>query len=219
MSIDGPLGRTFALQWWIMPVHNTLQVPLRNVMVHIFSPLAGGIRVIGRGRLILTLAAALALAGCASVPPPDSAMNVAQGQLQTARDAQAADYAPVDLGFAQDKFQQAQQAMAKRDYDKALTLAEESRADAELATAKARLAAERAQIEDKMARNDALRARGNHEDAAAAPASVASPAIAPEQPADMPAPPASVLAPAATPEGFQSVPAPATSATVDGGQS
>lgn len=190
-------------------------------MVHIFSPLAGGNRVIGRGRLALTLAAMLAFAGCASVPPPDGAMNMAQGQLQTARDAQAADYAPVDLGFAQDKFQQAQQAMAKRDYAKALTLAEESRADAELAAAKARLAADRAQIEDKMARNDALRAHDNHADDAAAPAAASStPDMPPEQPADMPAPPTSVLAPAATPEGFQSVPepAPAPASTVEGGQ-
>ncbi len=187
-------------------------------MVHIFSPLAGGNRVIGRGRLALTLAAMLAFAGCASVPPPDGAMNMAQGQLQTARDAQAADYAPVDLGFAQDKFQQAQQAMAKRDYAKALTLAEESRADAELAAAKARLAADRAQIEDKMARNDALRARGNHDDAAAPAAASSTPDVPPEQPADMPAPPASVLAPATTPEGFQSVPEPAPASTVEGGQ-
>ncbi len=79
-------------------------------------------------------------------------MNMAQTQLQMARDAGAADYAPVDLGFAQDKFQQAQGAMAERKYADAASLAEESRADAELAQAKARLGAARAQIQSKMQR-------------------------------------------------------------------
>ena len=83
-------------------------------MVHIFSPLTGSF---GRIRMAtatlgLVLALTLALGGCATVPPPDASMNLAQAQLQAARDAGAADYAPVDLGFAQDKFQQAQAAMA-----------------------------------------------------------------------------------------------------------
>ena len=59
----------------------------------------------------LALSLTLALAGCASVPPPNDSMNLAQAKLQAARDAGAADYAPVDLGFAQDKFQQAQTAI------------------------------------------------------------------------------------------------------------
>src|ERR1700748_3591816 len=51
----------------------------------------------------------------------------------------AAGCAPVDLGFAQGKSQQAQSAMASRKYDVAGQLADEARADAELARAKARL--------------------------------------------------------------------------------
>ncbi|HET6555651.1 MAG TPA: DUF4398 domain-containing protein [Dyella sp.] len=126
-------------------------------MVHIFSPLKGRSKSGRPAVSTLALALALALSGCATTPPPDGAMNQAQVQLQAARDAGAADYAPVDLGFAQNKFQQAQNAMASRKYDDAATLADEARADAELARAKARLAAARAQIQAKTNGNRQLR--------------------------------------------------------------
>ena len=125
-------------------------------MVHIFSPRPGNRRLRLLGLPAVVLAVAL-LHGCASVPPPDSQMNQAQSQLRTARDAGAADYAPVDLGFAQDKFQQASGAMASRKYDLAAQLADESRADAEVATMKARLGAARSQISTKSAENGRLR--------------------------------------------------------------
>ncbi|MDO1527616.1 DUF4398 domain-containing protein [Fulvimonas sp. R45] len=101
----------------------------------------------------------LALAGCASVPPPDASMNQAQAQIQSAREAGAADYDPVDFGFAQDKFQQAQAAMSNRKYADAANLAEESMADASLARTKALLGAARAQIQQKVQANGALRAQ------------------------------------------------------------
>ncbi len=138
-------------------------------MVHIFSPLAG--RQVLAGRMVsgAIVAMALAIGGCASVPPPDSSMNLAQNQLQAARDAQAADYAPVDLGFAQDNFQQAQAAVAQRHYADAAKWAEESRADAELARAKARLAVARAQIQSKLAENELLREQGEQASSADSP--------------------------------------------------
>jgi hypothetical protein len=107
----------------------------------------------------LVLAMSLSLGGCASVPPPDNLMNQAQAQLQSARDAGAPDYDPVDFGFAQDKFQQAQMAMGNRKYEQAANLADESRADATLARTKAQLAAARAQIQSKMDANSRLRAQ------------------------------------------------------------
>lgn len=169
-------------------------------MVHIFSPLAG---LSGRTRAATAiLALALTLGGCASIPPPDDSMNLAQNQLQAARDADAADYAPVDLGFAQDKFQQAQAAMAQRKYADAANLADESRADAELARAKARLASARAQIQAKVQENTQLRQKGEQQaDAPAEDSSTAAPV------GEMPAPSASVLsAPMSSGEGFQTVP-------------
>ncbi|MEO7068742.1 MAG: DUF4398 domain-containing protein, partial [Rhodanobacter sp.] len=134
-------------------------------------------------------------------------MNQAQAQLQAARDVDAADYAPVDLGFAQDKFQQAQAAMAARKYADAATLSEEARADAELAREKARLGAARAQIQSKLQENTRLRGTGVQSDASQSPVSGAAPAptaSSGDTLPDMPAPASSVLsAPGA---GFQTVP-------------
>ncbi len=178
-------------------------------MVHIFFPLSGRRRA---GRIAvstLTLALTLALSGCATTPPPDGAMNQAQVQLQAARDADAADYAPVDLGFAQNKFQQAQGAMANRKYDEAALLADEARADAELARAKARLGAARASIQNKTNANNRLReqieqslADQQHQDQ-----SQNSGLPAQQQTQDMPAPPSSSLSePIPEGQGFQTMP-------------
>ena len=169
------------------------------------------------------LAGLLLLAGCASVPPPNDAMNLAQTQLQAARDAGAAVYDPVDLGFAQDKFQQAQGAMAAGKYALAADLAAESRADAELARVKASLGAARAKIQTKMDENTHLREEGAQAAAAAAaefakplpmpatagsaPAPASPGALPPAAPLeDMPAPSASVLSAPAPGQGFQTSP-------------
>ncbi len=205
MSTYVPCFRS-ALQWWIMPAHNTPRHSFRNVTVPIFSLLPGRrLRALGA---VLALSLALTLAGCASVPPPNDSMNLAQAKLQAARDAGAADYAPVDLGFAQDKFQQAQTAMAERKYADAANLAEESRADAELASAKARLGAARAQIQRKVQENTRLRVLGEQvagqpQGQPAAPAEAASSAL-PDQ--NLPAPAASVPSPPPADGGFQTVP-------------
>lgn len=171
--------------------------------MHIFSPLAGSVGRIRTATAVLVLT--LALTGCATVPPPDDSMNRAQTQLQVARDAGAADYAPVDLGFAQDKFQQAQTAMAARKYADAANLAEESRADAELARAKARLGAARAQIQGKVQDNTRLRAQGE-QSAAAEPSPAAAAAPRPVPTEDMPAPDASALSASSPGAGFETVP-------------
>ncbi len=192
-------------------------------MVHIVSRTAGS-----RGRPLAAtalLALMLTLGGCASAPPPNDSMNEAQSRLQTARDAGAAVYAPVDLGFAQDKFQQAQVAFADRKYADASNLAEESRADAELATAKARLGKARAQIQSKTQDNAGLKAEGQQVEAAAEqrdqeeqqrlqqlqqqqqpsdPAGASSSSIPTPQPADMPAPSSSELS--APGQGTQTLP-------------
>jgi len=175
--------------------------------MYIFPPLAGSLGRIRTATAVLALT--LALAGCASVPPPDDSMNRAQTQLQGARDAGAADYAPVDLGFAQDKFQQAQAAMAQRKYADAANLAEESRADAELARAKARLGAARAQIQSKVQENTRLRSQGEQvaaeqQQQQQAPPAPASSGAVPTQ--DMPAPPSSELSTPPSGAGFQTLP-------------
>lgn len=185
-------------------------------MVHIFSRSTGHARAIGRAAPGLSLGLLLALGGCASVPPPDASMTRAQAQLQAARDAGAADYDPVDLGFAQAKFQQAQAAMAAREYAAAADLAEETRADAELAQAKARLGGARAQIQAKVADNTRLRQQ-IEQPASAMPTPAAAPASgssAPDTLQDMPAPSASVLsAPLPQSDGFQPAAPPAAASS------
>ncbi|WP_266157779.1 DUF4398 domain-containing protein [Dyella silvatica] len=181
-------------------------------MIHIFSPLKKRANRVRSTVSTLALASMLAmLSGCASVPPPDGAMNQAQLQLRAARDAGAADYAPVDLGMAQNRFQLAQAAMANRKYEDAANLADEARADAELARAKARLGAARAQVQAKSEDNSRLRdqldrAHSNDDNQSSVPG---TPGRQPVQTQDMPAPAASDLsAPMQQGQGFQTLPDP-----------
>jgi len=178
-------------------------------MVHIFSPPRQRPPVARLAVSTLTLAMTLALAGCASTPPPDGILNQAQAQLRAARDADAAVYDPIDLGNAQDKFQQAQNAMAKRDYDVAAQLADEARASAELARAKARLGAARSQIQNKTSANQQLREQIDQSLADQQQQDLNQPANLPppQQTTDMPAPPSSALGePVPQGQGFQTYP-------------
>jgi len=149
------------------------------------APLRRGRRLLATAALGLAIAT---LAGCASTPPPNGSMNQALSQLQAARDAGAADYAPVDLDMAQGKFAQAQKAMASKKYDEAALLADESAADSELARAKARLGAARAQNQAKSKENSRMRVEmiDNHaNDTVPIPNNVQeSETVLPEAPAD-----------------------------------
>ncbi len=103
------------------------------------------------------LAALLALAGCASTPPPVAQLDAADAALLQARGAQAADLAPVELGFAEGKRAEADAAMQSRDYARARALAAQAEADAALALAKSRAAAARAEVQRKTGDNAQLR--------------------------------------------------------------
>jgi predicted S18 family serine protease len=101
--------------------------------------------------------ALLGLAACASMPPPTGLMQRAQQQLDAARNARAGDYAPVDLQFATQRFQSAQNKMNDNDYAAARDLANESLADGRLAQTRAELAATRKKIVNQRAKNTRLR--------------------------------------------------------------
>lgn len=191
-------------------------------MVHSFPPLHGRRarnRAVHRLVTLSGLALMLVVAGCASVPPPDGAMSQAQTQLQAARAAGAADYAPIDLDFAQNRFQQAQAAFADHKYEDAANLADEASADADLARAKAQLGAARAQIQSKTETNHQLQQQMDEThplgDSASGPGSSPASSDSSAPVGDMPAPSASVLsAPMTSGQGFQTVPqsnAPTTS--------
>ena len=84
--------------------------------------------------------AAVALAGCASVPPPTEQIAVSKEAVSNAISAGGNEFAPADMRVAQDKLDRANQAMATKDYRNAELLAEQAQADAQLAAAKARSA-------------------------------------------------------------------------------
>ena len=97
------------------------------------------------GRAVWLACAALALAACASPPPPKEQMAVANSAVDQAT-GNAAE-APAELTTARDKLTRANAAMARKDYVAARQLADEAAADAALAQATARTArSSRAQL-------------------------------------------------------------------------
>jgi hypothetical protein len=92
-------------------------------------------RVIGA----VGIAAAL-ITGCASIPAPTEQVAVSKAAVANAVSAGAAEFAAPDLSSAQDKLARADVAMAGKDYENALWLAEHAQVDAELAVAKTRSA-------------------------------------------------------------------------------
>ena len=98
------------------------------------------------------------LAGSAvAATPPDAEMAAAGAAIASAERAQPRGPAADVLANARGRFAQAQDAMARKKYRDALRLAEEARAVADLALAKARLVNARIEVEEKAARNADLR--------------------------------------------------------------
>lgn len=81
----------------------------------------------------------LALAACSSDPPkpPTEAMNAAQLAIANAEQARAEEYARPELLQARAEFGYALRAVEQKDMVVALRMAEEARAGAELASARA----------------------------------------------------------------------------------
>jgi hypothetical protein len=89
-----------------------------------------------RLRIAVGLAAAvLILAACASTPPPTASLTAARSAITNAEKADAGHYAAPELGEAREKLRAADHAVEEKQMDGAQRLAEESRADAELASA------------------------------------------------------------------------------------
>lgn len=82
--------------------------------------------------------AVLTLAACATkAPPPTEQMAVANAALAHAVGAGGAEFAPTEMAMARDKMNRANLAMASKDNDTALALAQQAQLDAQLAEAKA----------------------------------------------------------------------------------
>ncbi len=86
----------------------------------------------------VTVAIALFMAGCASVPPPTSQLAVSKAEITNANSAGGNEFAPLPFNSAMIKMDAAEQAMANEDYLTARNLAEEAQVDAQLAAVTAR---------------------------------------------------------------------------------
>ena len=88
------------------------------------------------------------LGGCATVQPPSpqltATLATAQETVRQAREAEAAEFAPLELQSAEKKLAAAQIAIAKEDNALAGRLASEAMVDARLAAVKARSAKQQA---------------------------------------------------------------------------
>jgi hypothetical protein len=89
-----------------------------------------------RLRVAIGLAGAVALGACASMPPPASNLQAAHQAIAGAEQAEAGRYAPAELREARAKLASADTAVSAQRMTAAAQLAEESQAEAELATSK-----------------------------------------------------------------------------------
>jgi Domain of unknown function (DUF4398) len=107
-------------------------------------------------RLLLAMGCVgvLMLAACASTPPaPTANMQAAQQAIATAERGEAARYAPGELSEAHTKLTSAETAVADKNMVVAERLADQSRAEAELASARTSAAKANA-VNDEMKRSN-----------------------------------------------------------------
>jgi hypothetical protein len=105
-------------------------------------------------RRLSWLACGLALAACATLPPPTSELAAAQQAVSRANDADADQYADAAVALARSELSQAQAAMAKGRNEEARSAAMAASADAEFALATSNAA--RAGAEFAQDRNEIL---------------------------------------------------------------
>lgn len=113
----------------------------------------------------LAAGAVLALAGCATLPPPTTELAAAQQAVTRADMADADQYAPRDVEQARDALRGAQAAMAKGREQDARRLALLAAAAADLAHARSRHAQAATELAQRRTEVAALRERLDQEDA------------------------------------------------------
>lgn len=88
----------------------------------------------------VSVATAIVIAGCASIPAPTEQIAVSKVAVSNATSAGGNEFAPQQLKSALEKMDAAERAMAEKDYLRARQLAEQAQVDAQLAAATARSA-------------------------------------------------------------------------------
>lgn len=122
----------------------------QTVQISQISHGSGVVRPGSSLRLAAAVAGLLALAACASEPvPPTQALQAAELAIANAEQARSAEYASLELVEAREKLTAARTAVTQEKMVLAQRLAEQSRVDAELASAKAEAAKARA-VNDEM---------------------------------------------------------------------
>jgi Domain of unknown function (DUF4398) len=107
-----------------------------------------------RLRMAVGITGVLMLAACASTPPaPTANLQAAQQAIAAAERSEAARYAPGELSEAHTKLASAQSAVTERKMMLAEHFADQSRAEAELASAKTSVAKANA-VNDEMQRSN-----------------------------------------------------------------
>lgn len=107
-------------------------------------------------------AIAFGLVACASTPMPVEKLAVAKTSIERAEQAQAAQFAQVELNAARNKYAAAQAAVDKKDAQVAARLADQADVDAQLAESTARAKQQQQLVSEMDAslrdlRNEALR--------------------------------------------------------------
>ncbi len=111
----------------------------------------------GKIHALVVLPAIMAmLVACAPTRPPTDQLDAASRALGAARDAGAEERAAADYRAAASGFDQAQAAQARGDYDEAAQFARQSLSDSELAIARSRRAAARAEVDRLREQNATL---------------------------------------------------------------
>ncbi len=117
----------------------------------------------------MAAAAMLALAACASTPPPTDQLTRAEAAIKRAEEARVADYASPELTSAREKLTAARDAVTREDMTLAARLADQARIDAEVATAKAQAAKAEANIAEMQKSNSVIKQEAERNSTNAAP--------------------------------------------------
>jgi Domain of unknown function (DUF4398) len=105
-------------------------------------------------RLLMGITGVLLLAACASTPPPTASLQAARDAISTAERAEAGRYAPGALGEARTKLAAADSAVSEQKMMAAEQFADESRVEAQLASAQT------ADVKAKAVNNEMSRSTG-----------------------------------------------------------
>jgi hypothetical protein len=125
---------------------------------------------------------AFGIVACASTPMPVEKLAVAKSSLARAEQAQAAQFAQVELNSARNKFAAAQAAADKKDADVAARLADQADVDAQLAEATARAKQQQQLVAEMDAGMRDLRNETLRRDNTGAAPQMPQPATTPPQP-------------------------------------